>query len=283
MDQIYLRKNGTVLVDRGPMTMSILAFKNGKVSTAIGQWGAKQALLILEELAGYKGIINKNIGEVQIKNNYPGALNRMISSVKAIRDQTMTPKASVAGAISDEVADLMFADEDVTMVIVNNGGDIAILLRGRETATVGIITDLSKKEITHKLLVESGRDIGGVATSGFGGRSFTKGIASAAVVVSSTASVADAAATLLGNTINVDDPEIERQLAEEIYSGTDISGHMVTTKVGNLSQDKIKEALEKGLIKARELQHSGMILGALLALKGEIKITDTLSPLIKRM
>jgi hypothetical protein len=195
----------------------------------------------------------------------------------------MTPKAAVAGAVADEIADLIFEDEDVSRVIVNNGGDIAIRLRGREIAKVGIISDLSRKEITHKLLVDSGRNIGGVATSGFGGRSFTKGIASAAVVVASTASLADAAATLLGNTINVDDPVIERQLAEEIYPGTDIPGHLVTTKVGNLSQYKIKEALEKGLIKVRELQDKGLIFGALLALKGEIKTTDTISPMIREI
>ena len=195
----------------------------------------------------------------------------------------MTAKAAVAGAMADEIADLIFEDKDVSRVIVNNGGDIAIRLRGREIARVGIISDLSRKEITHKLLVDSLSNIGGVATSGFGGRSFTKGIASAAVVVASTASLADAGATLLANTINVDDPVIERQLAEEIYPGTDIPGQLVTTKVGNISQDKIKEALEKGLIKVRELQDNGLIFGALLALKGEIKITDALSPMIREI
>ena len=260
--------------------MSILVSKGGKVDSALGQWGAKKALLILEELAEFKQIITKNIGEVKTNSKYPRVVNRMISSVKRTEDQTMTAKAAVAGAMADEIADLIFEDGDVSKVIVNNGGDIAIRLRGIEIANVGIISDLSRKEITHKLLVDSGGNIGGVATSGFGGRSFTKGIASAAVVVASTASLADAVATVLGNTVNVDDPVIERQLAEEIYPGTDIPGHLVTTRVGNISQNKIKEALEKGLIKARELQDKGLIFGALLALKGEVRITETISPMI---
>jgi ApbE superfamily uncharacterized protein (UPF0280 family) len=280
-ESICLCENGTVLVDKGPMSMSILVFKEGSISVTLGQWGAKKALSVLEILAGFKQTIAKNIGKVEIHKGYPRVLNRMISSVKRTGDQMMTPKAAVAGAISDEVADLIFEDTDVSKVIVNNGGDIALRIRNIENATVGIITDLSRKEITHKLLVNSFSNIGGVATSGMGGRSFTKGIASAAVAVASTACLADAAATLLGNTVNVDDPAIERQLAEEIYPGTDIPGQLVTTRAGNINQNKIKEALEKGLIKAKELQDKGMLFGALLALKGKIKITDSLSPMIR--
>jgi len=37
------------------------------------------------------------------------------------------------------------------------------------------------------------------------------------------------------------------------------------------------------LIKVREFQDNGLIFGALLALKGEIKITDTLSPMIREI
>jgi hypothetical protein len=125
--------------------------------------------------------------------------------------------------------------------------------------------------------------IGGVATSGLGGRSFTKGIASAATVLSQSASLADAAATVIGNFTHVEDPSIKRSLAERIYPDTDITGEWVTTEVGRLSQEKIEEALRNGLSKAHLICQKGLIKAALVAVKGRVAWTESLSPLLTKI
>jgi ApbE superfamily uncharacterized protein (UPF0280 family) len=125
--------------------------------------------------------------------------------------------------------------------------------------------------------------IGGVATSGLGGRSFTKGIASAATVLSQSASLADAAATVIGNSTHVEDPSIKRSLAERIYPDTDIAGEWVTTEVGKLSQEKIEEALRNGLSKADSICQKGFIKAALVAVKDRVVWTESMGPVLRRL
>ena len=48
---------------------------------------------------------------------------------------------------------------------------------------------------------------------------------------------------MIGNFTNVEDPRIKRSLAESIYPDTDIAGEWVTVEVGELSREKIEEAL----------------------------------------
>jgi ApbE superfamily uncharacterized protein (UPF0280 family) len=85
------------------------------------------------------------------------------------------------------VADFIFS-KGGTKVIVDNGGDIAIRLRKGEVVKVGVKTEIDAKQPAYLISVDSTMGIGGIATSGLGGRSFTKGIASAATVLSETAS-----------------------------------------------------------------------------------------------
>jgi hypothetical protein len=145
-------------------------------------------------------------------------------------------------------------------------------------ARVGVKTEIDAKHPAYLITIDSTMGIGGVATSGLGGRSFTKGIASAATVLSQTASLSDAAATVIGNFTNAEDPNIVRSLAEKIYPDTDIAGEWVTIRAGKLSQEKIGEALNRGLSKAYSIRRKGLINGALIALQGEVVWTDSLGP-----
>jgi len=277
---IGLLKDGTVIVGSGPMLLTIFVLEEGKPNSSLAELGARKALALLEDLARFRPIICQNISRVENKAHYPEVMEKMIASAKQVGDPTVTPLIGVAGAIADEIADFVFNNDGVSKVIVNNGGDIAIRLRGEEKVKVGIKTDVCSERWAYVLDVDSDSNIGGVATSGFGGRSFTKGIASAAVVFASDASFADVTATLLGNATNVDSPLIERQLAEDIYPDTDIPGHWVTTKVGSIGQSEIEEAVENGLAKAREFRNRGLIFGALIALGQEVRITGAVSSMI---
>jgi ApbE superfamily uncharacterized protein (UPF0280 family) len=279
---IYSLKDGTVLVDEGPAQVSISVVKNGRTDLSLAREGAGKVISLLRELAASRTIITQNITLVRDKENTRSSVvARMISAARQAEDRTVTPLVCVAGAVADEVADFIFEDKAVSRVIVNNGGDIAIRLRGESTARAGIRPDISRSQVSHVLTLDAGSQVGGIATSGFGGRSFTKGIASAAAAVASNASIADVAATLIANATNIDDTLIERQPAEDIYPDTDIPGHLVTTKIGDIDRAKVLKALENGLKKASEFQRGRLIFGALIAVKGEIRITEALSPMIE--
>jgi ApbE superfamily uncharacterized protein (UPF0280 family) len=219
---------------------------------------------------------------LETKKIFPEVVRRMIEATKKMEEPDLTPLAAVAGTASDVVADFIFS-KGGTKIIVDNGGDIAIRLREGEGARVGIKTEIDAKHPAYLFTIDSTMGIGGVATSGLGGRSFTKGIASAATVLSETASFSDAAATVIGNFTNVEDPNITRSLAENIYPDTDIAGEWVTVKVGKLSEKKIEEALNRGLSKAYSICQKGLINGALIALQGRMVWTDSLNSWLTKL
>lgn len=274
--------NGALLVDYGPMRVSILVYEHGKVLTHLAREGAHYAIHLLEELSKFLPVIKRRSWEIDIQEAFPEVLQRMIGATKEFGEKDITPLAAVAGTISEMIADFVF-EKGGTKVLVDNGGDIAIRLREGEVVRVGIKTEIDAIRPTYLLTIDSTMGMEGVATSGFGGRSFTKGIASSATALAKKASLADAAATIIGNFTNIDDPNISRVPAETIYPDTDIAGQWVTTKVGKLPLKKVKEALENGLSKASMLHQKGLIEGAFIALQGRAVWTDPLNPLISHL
>ena len=55
----------------------------------------------------------------------------------------------------------------------------------------------------------------------------------------SSAGLADAAATVIGNATWVEDPNIRTEYAERIYPDTDIRGQRVVTHLGHIPRKKI--------------------------------------------
>jgi len=279
---IQTLSNGTVLVDYGPMRMFISVFEKGKPLVTLAKEGAHLAMRDLEDLAKFLPLIKRKSKELEIEDTFPEIVRRMIEATKKMEEPDLTPLAAVAGTASDMVADFIFG-RGGTKIIVDNGGDIAIRLREGEVARVGVKMEIDAKQPTYLISIDPTMGIGGVATSGLGGRSFTKGIASAATALSQTAAFSDAAATVIGNFTNVENPNIVRSLAEKIYPDTDIAGEWVTIKVGKLSQEKIEEALNKGLLKAYSICQKGLIKGALVALQGNVVWTDSLDSLLTKL
>lgn len=281
-DPIQVLHNGIVLVDYGPMHMFINASENGKPLVTLAEEGARFAMGVLEDLAKCLPIIKRKSQELEIEEEFPDVVRRMIEATKKMEEPDLTPLSAVAGTASDVVADFMFS-QGGTKIIVDNGGDVAIRLREKEVAKVGVKTEIDAKQPIYLLSIDSTMGIGGVATSGLGGRSFTKGIASAATVLAEKASLADAAATVVGNFTNIDDPNINRTPAERIYPDTDIAGEWITIKVRELTQEKIEQALNNGLSKASMLYQKGLIHGALIALKGRVVWTNILSSWLTKL
>ncbi len=279
---VEVLENGTVLVEYGPMRMWIHVSENGRPLAHLAKEGAYQAIEVLGDLARFQTIIKTRAETLEIKRDYPEIVKRMINATKMMEEPDLTPLSAVAGTASEVVADFI-SERGGTKIIVENGGDIAIRLKEGERARVGVKTEVDSKKPSYFISVDSNAGIGGIATSGLGGRSFTKGIASGVTILSEKASIADATATVVGNFTNVEDSNIERALAETIYPDTDIRGEWVTLKVGRLSQGKIEEALKRGLTRAEKICQKGLIKGALIAVQGKVVWTDSINSWLTKL
>jgi hypothetical protein len=121
--------------------------------------------------------------------------------------------------------------------------------------------------------VQAGDPVRGIATSGWRGRSFSLGIADAATVLARTAAMADAAATMIANAVNLQHPGIGRRPAREIQCDSDLGDRLVTVAVPVLTSDEKAEALEAGLALAETCLARGLIAGAALFLQGENRVS----------
>ena len=123
------------------------------------------------------------------------------------------------------------------------------------------------------------RRVRGIATSGRGGRSFSRGIADSATVLAATAAAADAAATMIANAVNADHPAIERQPACSLDPDSDLGDRLVTVAVGDLPLETIDAALDRGLAEARRLRLRGLIDSAAVSLRGHWRLETGGTPL----
>jgi ApbE superfamily uncharacterized protein (UPF0280 family) len=121
------------------------------------------------------------------------------------------PMAAVAGAVAEMVGmELLDFSPDV---IVENGGDIFI--KSSSTRLVGIFA--AESPFTGRLAIELSPEntpLGICTSSGTVGHSLSFGKADAVIIISKSTSLADAAATAIGNLI---------QGAEDIEKGLDLA------------------------------------------------------------
>ena len=188
----------------------------------------------------------------------------------------ITPMAAVAGAVADHVLAAMTAGRRLARALVNNGGDIAFHLAPGQSLRCGLVTELAAPALDGVFTLRSDHAARGLATSGRackgrGGRSFSFGIADAVTILARTAAEADAAATVVANAVDLaGHPAINRRPAAEIDPDCDLGDRRITWDVGPLMPDEIHVALDAGLQVAEALLRRGLILGAVLALRGRI-------------
>ena len=131
----------------------------------------------------------------RISGPAPIIINHMVS---AGEKADVGPMAAVAGAIAEHVGmDLL---RHTLEVIVENGGDVFFKTNG--PVTIGIFAGNSPLSLGVGLRVDPGKEPLSVCTSsGTVGHSLSFGKADAVCVVSRSCSLADAAATSIGNRI----------------------------------------------------------------------------------
>lgn len=270
MIQILADKTG-VMAQNGPMGITIQAWKSGKPDLEMVLDAAEFSFECLNQVARHHKDLKQHPSS--LPDNLESIPMAMVKSVMATGEKDLTPMAAVAGSIADSVADRLFY-QGMTRVIVNNGGDIAIRLDKDETVRVGIRTDVRIEKTSHLVELSSHNSSWGVNTSGLGGRSLTRGIASAVTAFAGTSSLADAAATSIANACYVEDDSIIQTMAEKIDPLTDIRGIPVTIKVGQLKKESITRAVKKALNRAHDYMESGIIKGALIAVEKQLVLTN---------
>jgi ApbE superfamily uncharacterized protein (UPF0280 family) len=194
----------------------------------------------------------------------------------------ITPMAAVAGAVAEAVLASMTATAPLTRAYVNNGGDIALHLSPGTSLAIGVVRSLEKAVPEGEVRISHHMPVRGIATSGRHGRSFSLGIADAVTVLARDAPAADAAATIVANAVNVDDPAITRRPARDLDPDSDLGDLAVTVDVGPLAAAQVAAALDAGAACAENLHRAGLIEAALLTLAGEWRSVGepmhTLSP-----
>ena len=187
----------------------------------------------------------------------------------------ITPMAAVAGAVAEEILAAMTNAALLSRAYVNDGGDIALHLAPGEAFVIGMVERPDSPSLFGTARIEAAQRVRGIATSGWRGRSFSLGIADAVTVLAERASLADAAATIIANAVDLPGhPAVVRVPAREIAPDNDLGDRPVTRAVGELTPHEIERALEAGARVAHELIQEGLIHAAAINLSGHTRAID---------
>jgi len=183
----------------------------------------------------------------------------------------ITPMAAVAGSVADEVLNTLLFEAKkqdsflklIQKMYVNNGGDIAFWLNQGSSYSLGVVDNAEIPELNTKVCLPYESPVRGIATSGWRGRSLSLGIADAVTVLARSASIADVAATLIANDVNIKYQGIEKRPASEVKDDS----IPVTVHVPPLPEEQTTKALHQGLRTARKFIKAGKIEAAYLSLQ----------------
>lgn len=255
-----------ILIDYGPLTLTVSAWAEGEPRPVMAARAAVFALDLLRELSAAQPLLKTPAGKIKNLKDGSPILRDAVRSCRAVSPE-LTGLAAVAGLTADKVlqeAVRLGADR----VIVNNGGDVALITSGTDRVKVGLKTH-PEGEVTHFLEIAAEDKIGGVATSGWTGRSFSTGVADVVTVWAGDCTTADAAATWIASRTDLRSDKISRTPAGELDPATDIPLLDVTRRVGRLTKEEKEEALAAGQAESRKLIARNVIHGVFLAVQGD--------------
>lgn len=264
--QAALLPDGRLHLHHGPIDLLIMAEEHSEEATRITFRAARDRFTtVLAELVPELPLLRSSLGiapEGQIAR-------RMHSACTAVaQGDFITPMAAVAGSVADTVLAAMLAATPLRRAFVNNGGDIALHLAAGQSYRAAIAG--LDGQVSGQITISAGDGIGGIATSGQGGRSLSLGIATSVTVLAPDAASADAAATLIANAVDLPGhPAITRRPASDVHPDSDLGGRLVVTLVGPLGADDVQTALSQGAARAQRLIDAGTIVAAALVLQGQ--------------
>jgi|SRR5271163_506289 len=272
--------DGRLHLQDGPIDLIIEAF--GESSAVEGAYVAawRRFETILDELCAELPLLRADPSAGGPAPQGPVA-RRMAAAVAPFRAQRfLTPMAAVAGAVAEEVLEAVTSRRQLTRAYVNNGGDIALHLASGESFSIGMVDRPDRPSLIGRATIGAGDHVRGVATSGWRGRSFSLGVADAVTVLAASAAVADAAATLIANAVDIPGhPTIERAPARDLDPQSDLGERRVTVAVGPLTPCEIERALSSGAAEAELWRGAGIVKAAALRLgEGTRLVGDGASP-----
>jgi uncharacterized protein len=255
----------------GPIDLIVEAFGTEEQVKRAYEAAARRFNGLLEELTDELAILRAPFGQAIPQGIVARRMHQAVAPFAI--DGFITPMAAVAGSVAEEILGAMTRAADLRRAYVNNGGDIAIHLDGGESFDVGLIDRPDRPGLFGKARISFDEPSRGIATSGWRGRSFSLGIADAVTVIAATASIADAAATMIANRIDLPGhPSITREPASAIQPDSDLGERLVTRGVGALTADEIAAALSRGEAYAQDLVARGLIHAAALHLSGVTRL-----------
>lgn len=248
-----------------------LHLHHGPIDLIVGAEGPGRQACFARAVRRFETVLDELCAELPVLRApaVPGALlgcvaRRMERAVCAHRPAFVTPMAAVAGAVADAVLAAMLEGQAPRKAYVNNGGDIAFHLA--ETA------EFSALGPAGPIRLRARDEARGLATSGWRGRSFSRGIADAVTVVANSAAAADVAATLIANAVDVPGhPAVRRMPANALSPDSDLGARAVTVEVGVLDPAERAAALLSGVRLAARMQSKGLICQAILCLQGQVE------------
>jgi ApbE superfamily uncharacterized protein (UPF0280 family) len=259
--------DGRLHLQDGPIDLIIEAF--GETSAVEGAYVAawRRFATILDELCAELPLLRADPSGGHPAARGPVA-RRMAAAVAPFRARRfLTPMAAVAGAVAEEVLEAMTRGRRLARAYVNDGGDISLHLGPGESFSIGLIDRPDRPSLFGRADIGAGDYVRGVATSGWRGRSFSLGVADAVTVLAASAAIADAAATLIANAVDIPGhPAIERAPARDLDLQSDLGERRVTVAVGPLTSDEIERALASGAAEAQLWRGAGLIEAAALRL-----------------
>jgi len=262
----------------GPIDVVVEAFGEVREVEVAYRAAAARFVGILDELCSELEFLRR---PTWVDGDLPSGTvaRRMVAAVRPYAPQTfITPMAAVAGAVAEEILAAMTSTAKLSRAYVNDGGDVALYLDADETFVVGMVERPDRASLFGTTTIKSADPIRGIATSGWRGRSFSLGIADAVTVLADRAAMADAAATIVANAVDLPGhPKIGRARAIDLAPDSDLRERLVTQAVGELMSSEIREALEAGISVAESLCNSGLIRAAALNLQGETVVVSARS------
>jgi ApbE superfamily uncharacterized protein (UPF0280 family) len=257
----------------GPIDVILEAF--GTTSDIVSAYdaAAHRFVSVLDELCGELSILRQPI-TADSRRPAGTVAKRMARAVAPYAARTfITPMAAVAGAVAEEILAAMTGAAHLERAYVNDGGDIALHLEPGQQFVVGMIDRPDRASLFGTAVLEASEPVRGIATSGWRGRSFSLGIADAVTVLADQAAMADAAATIIANAVDLPEhPNVFRVRARDVAPDNDLGDHLVTQGVGDLAAQEIGTALGGGETLARTLLTEGLIRAAALHLRGQTRI-----------
>lgn len=269
-------------LQHGPIDLIIRAEGSEQAVSRAYQRAVVRFETVLTELVSEVSLLKQGVGFCSEQHRGQSLLNgstakRMWRAAVSMPGAAFrTPMIAVAGAVADEILHTMLdctsstarRGTDLTRVFVNNGGDIAVYLDDVCALDIGLVRNPQVPSIRDVLRLKSTDSPRGVATSGRHGRSLSLGIADSVTVLARNAAMADAAATLIANEIDLPGHRsIERVPAVDLDDTSDLQNRLVTVYVGALSQAEVARALARGQAVAKHMMTLGLIDDCLMCLQ----------------